>query len=264
MSSTSGTGHPTRIPSFYNQVQDLPMRTNGRGVQIFNESLEEFLSDSYQVARETLEQRNKYQCRSIGRVKVKSYCFVAPVPIINTFGSGRRRRRSSEPNSGLRLVAGIAGAVCGGYALFKLGQSFTHIRQAGEELNALSEFRGKLNHWNDEWNVLHRDQGRNKILEKVYKIAECKENIFSRIRRKAHLDVALLVGVIASAAFAIMGAIIASWTMLTASLCLGLTVGGAMLFKWGFDSVAKGHDKDSKEIKQHIQDIWEMRPKDIK
>jgi len=245
-------------PSFYNQGSITP-RENNRGLKIFDEAVEDFLRDSYDLAQQIAKPNNNKSNRRIGSVEVKHYFFVAPVPIPVAGSAIPVRQRTDQPNSALRVVAGVAGAVCGGYALFKLGQSFQHIKQAGNELDTLKEFKGRIVQWNVDWNTLRRTGNeKNSVLEKIEKIAECRKNIFSRIRRKSHLDVALLVGVVAAAVLAIVGAVIASWPILVAALAVGATAGGAMLLKWGLDSAAKGHDKDAKEIEKNVKELWKL------
>lgn len=257
------------FPQFYAQEDALiTTRPHLRGSRVFNEALETFLESSHQIAQEILapERLEGYHRdrRCIGRVSCNSYVF-APVVVggatYHVGGTGYSRGRGDDrPSDGLRVFAGVIGAVFGGYALFKIGQAISSNREAGKELDEVTEFRGRIAEWKADWRMLTRDQrGENAILSKVEKIAECRKNIFARIRSKAHADIALLVVVIASAVLAIVGAICASFVSLMVALGVGLAAGGAMLFKWGLDSNTKGHTSDAKEIERNVQALWAIQ-----
>lgn len=258
-------------PQFYSQQDHLNNRTHNRGTGIYNDELETFLEDSYKIAQQVLrpeEQENYHRhCRYVGRVRCKSYVFAPIIVSAPTYDGGvvyGRRRYEEKPSNGLRFFAGVLGAICGGYAIFKIGQAVSTNREAGKELDEIHDFRGRIEGWKTNWRMLTQDrEPDNQILSKVEKIADCRRNIFSRIKRKSQVDIVLLTGFIAAAILAIAGAIIGSYVMLAVSLALGLGTGAAMLLKWGLDSTTKGHTRDAKEIERYVRELWAVREREI-
>ncbi|MCB1112187.1 MAG: hypothetical protein KDK72_05965 [Chlamydiia bacterium] len=135
-----------------------------------------------------------------------------------------RVRRGNEPADTTRFFAGLIGTVVGGFALFSIGRTYNHLVETTKEISKINTFTASLN------NVAEEEKA------KYLEIASHHKAIFSRIRNNAIVNLAMLVGMVASSVFLIAGAIFASGGLMITGGIIGLIIGGAALLKWGLDS----------------------------
>lgn len=151
-----------------------------------------------------------------------------------------RAQRDNEPSNATRVIVGMAAMAIGGWAIYKVGQSITNLREAKEEREDISHFERNVYTW--------EATGPNAHVGLMRKVVDCRKNIFERINNNAIWNLALLVGTVAAAVFALVGAFIASTGLMLAGAALGIAVGAAALFKAGYYSSSK-----------ETQDAWKLQ-----
>ncbi|MCP5507316.1 MAG: hypothetical protein H7A37_03315 [Chlamydiales bacterium] len=142
---------------------------------------------------------------------------------VNTRVSSRIQR-GNDPADTTRFFVGLIGTVVGGFALFSIGRTYNHLVETTKEISTINTFTASLNDVAEEKK------------EKYLEIASHHKAIFSRIRNNAIVNLAMLVGMVASSVFLIAGAIFASGGLMITGGIIGLIIGGAALLKWGLDS----------------------------
>src|SRR5262245_2830551 len=115
----------TALPSILFQNQPATFNPNPA-----DQEVDDYLTSSVRLAKQIL---SPAECgftedrREIGRVTIEHYHIWRP-PIIVPIGSPvyvhhggyQSRREEEKPSGALRLVFGIAGAILGGYAIYKV------------------------------------------------------------------------------------------------------------------------------------------------
>lgn len=239
--------------------------------QSYNNEIESYIKSSARIATEILHPE-KYdyteKSRRIGRVERRSYPFMMPIfmpsptPVCITHGaypSGRRPADDGKPGDALRWIAGIASAVIGGYAIYKVGQTINHLRDTGDEIKDNYVVKEKISAMKHEWRTgnarMPGHGNENKYLQSLERIAEKRESIFRRIRGNAQTNLLIMICLVATAVFGVLGAVFASYPLMGGALLFGLATGAAFLFKLGYASSDKSDEKDATVIKQEIDTL---------
>ncbi|CRX39394.1 hypothetical protein [Estrella lausannensis] len=257
------------LPSILFQVYPTP-NTPQKTVDV---EVNQYLAKSAQLAKQILapsECGYTQENRNIGRVQVNNYNFgspscmpmmiplhTAPVYHVHTaphyhvhHNPQHARQEKEGPSDGLRWIVGLAAAVMGGFAIYKVGQIINHIRAAGEELDENRQFQGRIRDWN--YSLIAQGQGDSAALRALKTISEKRQSIFSRIKENAVLNLIIAISTVATAIFAIAGAVVGSWALLGLGLASGLAVAGSFLFKIGYASSDKNDVKDAQVLKEQI------------
>lgn len=257
------------LPSILFQTQ-VVQPTPQKAVDV---EVNQYLTKSAQLAKQILapsECGYTQQNRNIGRVQINNYNFggpsytpmIIPVPTAPVYHvhtapqyhvhhvPQHAQKEKEGPGDGLRILVGIAAAILGGFAIYKVGQIINHIRGAGEELEENKQFQGRIRDWN--YGLMDAGQGDNAAIRAMKTISEKRHSIFSRIKENAVLNLIIAISTVATAIFAIAGAVIGSWALLGLGLVSGLAVAGSFLFKMGYASSDKRDLKDAQVIKEQL------------
>ena len=227
-----------------------------------NNDVDDYLVSAAQLAKQILTPEAcgyTQDNRSMGRVKIKHYHMWTPAPVIiaqpaypyggNPYGR-RDPRNEKNPSDGLRAFAGIAGAILGGYAIYKVGQTLNHLRDAGAEIENNKQFQYRVSDWKRQ--LTNLGQGGNRNLQALEIISEKRDAIFSRIRGNAFNKLIIAISMVASAVFLIAGAIVGSVPLLALGLTFTLITGAGFLFKLGSMSSDKRDAQDAIIIQREI------------
>lgn len=237
-----------------------------------DQQVNHYLGKSAQLAKQILAPA---ECgytdaqRRIGRVQINNYNVGGPslmpmmVPVphpvyhVHTaphyhihHGSQHAEKEQEGPSNGLRIIVGIASALLGGWAIYKVGQTLNHISSAGDELKENSEFQGRIREWN--YRLIEAGQENNPGIKAMKVISEKRHSIFSRIKENAVLNLIIAVGAVAAAIFGLAGSVIGSFALLGLALASGVAIGGALLFKLGYASSDQSDIKDAQAIREQL------------
>jgi len=244
------------VPSFYHetfQCGNSPNETRSNGSPVlYNSHFERFMRSTQSIADAILQPdaHTDQSGQHVGRVRFLTF----PI-ILNSFNNTYQPtqvsyRRNDDMSGFVRLIAIVAGLVIGGVGMYFLGQNIRHIGETGDELNEVYEMKDRISMWQDDWNYTYLQADENRLLNAMYQLANTRENFFKRVRHKAMLNLALIVGTVASAVLCITGGIIASNGFLIASLAVGIITGAGLLFKLGYYA----GDLKEKRMAYHMQD----------
>lgn len=244
------------IPTIFTRHQPNPLSSP----QEADHDIENYISFSCKLAKQILEPAlfgYTPQERQMGRVTIKHYhIWGAPTPImmmpqpVYVVGGRHARRDEKNPSDGLRMLAGIAGAVLGGYAIYKVGQTINHIRDAGQEINENTEFKTRLDNWGQR--LFQIGDLNNPSLQSLQVISDKRDSIFSRIKHNAVLNLIIAISMVVAAVFLLAGAIAGVGALMGIGLTFALITGAGFLFKIGFMSSDKRDVEDATVIKHEI------------
>lgn len=247
------------LPEFYLPVQPQ------QGHSIFNDKVDEFLNKASSVAKDILGPDAPQggvahvpaAPTQIGKVKTTHFHFGNTYNGIfmsggNTYvthnHNNNNKKKEDEVNPVIRVLVGIAAAVVGGIAMYTIGQTINHIRDASDELKDVKTFNKDLKKYDIKYTG-------NKHIESLKKVTSAQQAVFSRIRTNAIWKLALTISLAAAAAFGLAGALVGSAPLIIAGVGVGALVAAGMLLKWGLDSTNKRHVKDAKEIQDTVKEL---------
>ena len=227
----------------------------GYDQKVIEHDVRVFLSSAKQIADDILgpmgfaERGHIHACECVGRVKTRHFwmwwpmtpIYVDPYPY-SYRGRGGYSQQGSEQT--LRFVIGIAAAVLGGYAIFKMGEGINRRREASEELRDNWEFKSKFR-------VISHLFPTFPHLDDIKQIAEIKQRIFSRIKADASCHMALMVSLAVASTLALIGAVAASGGLMLAGTSIGVAAGVVLLCK-SFDGSARRQIQDARLIRRHL------------
>lgn len=227
--------------------------------KLFLKSAHAFVDSSRKVAHDILRPSttgsNTGSSNSIGRVHVHHHHYgygYSPFwgrPVYVVESPRRSRRNEDEKDRAFRAFVGIAAAIIGAVAYFAVGVNLGRSNEAEEELTDIRSFKREVR------DIRHSTTQYDNLLPKLSRISELKENIFKRIKSNAMWDLAGTVAIAAASTLVVIGAIVASYPLMTIGAVVGLGAGAAMLFKKGFDSTERHHYHDAREILRVIDEL---------
>lgn len=252
-------GEPALFASDEVKPAPLPKRN-------FSSHFEKYIQSSAELAKQILEPKEygaDQDGRRMGHVHVTNYNFGTPfgllTPAIQTVhhvhhypkGHYGRKEDEDKPSGALRILVGLCSAILGGFAIFHVGSALNHLDETGQEIAYNKKYSSDLSYI--EATDLTGQAG--PYVDNLKKIAEKRDSIFSRIKTNAVFKLMLTSALVAAAAFALIGAIFASYPFMGAGLLVGLAAGGVFLFKLGYGWNDKKDSEDAQAIKQAVENI---------
>lgn len=251
------------MPVLFASDEVKPAPLPGRN---FSTHFEKYIKSSAELAKQILEPKeygSVQDGRRMGHVHVTNYNFGTPfslfTPAIQTVhhvhhypqGQYGRKEDEDKPSSGLRILVGLGAAILGGFAIFHVGNALSHLDETSKEIAYNKKYSSDLSYV--EATDLTGQAG--PYVDNLKKIAEKRDSIFSRIKTNAVYKLVLTTVAVAAAAFALIGAIFASYSSMGIGLLLGLAAGGVFLFKLGYGWNDKKDSEDAQAIKQAVENI---------
>lgn len=234
---------PTTVNRILNNSNYSPPRITPK-VVMTNTGIQSFLQKSStthdQILNKKYDIKNGRKCRYIGSVTITSY------------------KVTKEPNSSkskhrFRVVINMIIGIIGGFAIFKLREDYRHLKSSEKEINRLQESRELIKSFQSKCTA---DDIQTRLnLKKLNAVYDAQINIFSRIRRKSNLSIAMLVALTAATVLTIVGASLAMYPLFALGAVSVGIFGGGLLLKWIFDAADKGHDKDAMLMQKNIREL---------
>lgn len=239
--------------------QPMPTRTINldgtlKGASYMKGAIHRFTERSTQLANEILGSTpSSDSYRSERTVIIRNYYsspwwtpwpMYQPIYVIDG-GSGRR------DNSDMNCLIGLIAVIVGGIALFATGTALSRYQDSDSELADNERFQGEL----DRFSFGLRDASETKLYEQVEHAkhaATLKARICHRIRNSALTDLVLRISTFVGCALALTGIFATLPGLVSVGTIVGLVSGGAMLFKWGFESTSRRLEHDAHELKHSV------------
>lgn len=149
-----------------------------------------------------------------------------PVYVVDGGSHGRR------DDGDWRFLVGLTAAIFGGIAMFATGRALSRYQDADRELEDNYQFQDRLN--TSRYRAATPDD--QELLENAKHASDLKSRVCSRIRNSALADLVFRVTALFGCGMALAGAFAAAPAWMTAGTITALVAGGAMLFKWGYES----------------------------
>ena len=170
----------------------------------------------------------------------------APASCLRRPGADRARR---DDESGARVLIGLAAAILGGIALFATGSAIGRCQEARHDLEDTKLAQDKLDLYQRE--APQSDQA---LVNEAKQATDLKARICKRIKDSAIIDLALRVTLLVGCGFGLFAAFAAfPAAYLIAATVTAVTAGGAMLFKWGFETTDKQNNRDAMAIRESVR-----------
>ncbi len=170
-------------------------------------------------------------------------------PSVVYVGPGADRARRSEEESGQRVLIGVIAMVVGAIALFATGSAIGRCQEASHDLEDSELAKDKLNRYQRE-----APAGDQALVNEARLATELKARVCKRIKDSAIIDLALRVGLLAGCGLLLAGAFATfPAAFLLAGAVTSFTAGGAMLFKWGFETTDKQNSRDALAIRDSVR-----------
>lgn len=215
-----------------------------------NQFVDNCKKTSSQVLEPEYKEIDGKKCHFIGAVPITSY------KVYNGKASAHRDHRLQES---ARIVFAYLGTIFGGYAIFKISEELKQSKLADQKLNESHVFTNYIKELKVK--CPSSDLHQHAVIEKLESIAEAHDDIFTKIRRKANITIALLVAMTTSSVIATVSAIFGAWSVMTVALCCLAATGVILVSKWLFDAADKGHEKNAEIINDTIKELNELKQK---
>jgi hypothetical protein len=213
-----------------------------------------FLESARKVAHDILgpEEEKSYHCHCVGRVKERYFWTWWPMspfyyydpypryPVRTVYVDSR-----NDSDETTRWLVGIAAAILGGYAIFKVVDAIQRRQEASEELTDNWEFSNKLR-------IYEHTNPHIPHLGEIKQIAQLKYRIFSQLKSNATWDLILRISFVAASAIALVGAVAASSACMIAGVSLGLATASVMLCQWATDRTVRYLQRDARLLRHHL------------
>ncbi|MEM1283450.1 MAG: hypothetical protein AAGG81_07840 [Chlamydiota bacterium] len=213
-----------------------------------NQFVDNCKNTSSQVLKPEFKKIDGKKCHFIGTVPITNY------KVYNRKAPVSQNRKLLEST---HIIFAYLATIFGGYAISKISEELKQSKFADQELTELHLFTNYIRKLKEKCPI--SDLHQYMVIEKLENIAEARDNIFTKIRRKANITVALLVVMATSSVIAITGSIFGAWSLMTVALCCVAATGVILVSKWLLDSADKGHEKSAEIINNTIKELNELK-----
>lgn len=232
--------------------------THNYDIKTFERDANLFLVSAQKVSDDILGPQDYlnehcHRCESIGRVRERHFWMWWPMTPLYVDPYPYRRRgyyggNSQDSENAVRWLVGIGAVVLGGYAIFKVAEGINRYKEASEEIYENWNFKQKLR-------VYDKLLPKTPHLEDIKQIADLKFRIFHRIKADSAWNLALMVSLAASSAFALLGAALASGVLMVTGTASVLACGMIIACRSGFNQTNRHHMRDARLIRQNLRHI---------
>lgn len=198
------------------------------------------------------------------------------VNIGNNYGGGRRARDEDNKDA-IRWLVGIVGTIIVFVGAYFIGKNWAQLKNTNETLEDIREDRLKWDElptqpgkkWQGNYiqglrkvdTQLTAEEREPATVQKVKKIDDLMESIPGDERNSSIRGLILKISLVASAAIAVIGAIVASPELMAFGAIAGGVSIALMLIKLGMDNYDQGPERKAKKIQTLCRELLEM-PRD--
>lgn len=176
-----------------------------------------------------------------------------PYPSVIVVGDHCHGRRQKDDDGG-RILLGILATVGALIASYAVGSAIVTHQDASSELDEAKQARLKFQEF--AMHAVGKDQ---ELVSEALEASHLKKRICKRMKNSAVTDLALRItlavglGMIAGAAF------VAAPQILALGLVSSVVAGGAMLFKWGFESSSSANLRDAQALNESLKRLKQLQ-----